>query len=145
MIVSGRGSYGLGWYYGGQKTRLLVIRGKLNAQRYINEVLNAEAIPFMQRNTPVVFQQDNARPHVARITQARLAAANVNVMHWPANSPDVYPVEHIWGDLGRRRCHAPPRTVNELANALVRCQQYVNSMRRRIETLIRARGGHNRY
>jgi hypothetical protein len=30
----------------------------------INEDLNAEAIPFMQRNAPVVFQQDNARPHV---------------------------------------------------------------------------------
>jgi hypothetical protein len=45
---------------GGQKTRLIVIHGNLNAQRYINEVLNAEAIPFMQRNGPVVFQQYNA-------------------------------------------------------------------------------------
>jgi hypothetical protein len=66
---------------GGQKTRLLVIPGNLNAQRYINKVLKAEAIPFMQRNATVVFQQDNARPHVARITQAYFAPANVNVMH----------------------------------------------------------------
>ena len=140
---------------GGQKTRLLVIHGNLNAQRYVNDVLNAEAIPFMQRHAPVVFQQDNARPHVARITQARLAAANVNVMQWPANSPDMNPVEHIWDELGRRvrRRHAL-QTVNELANALVRewnnlpnqlIQRYVNSMRRRIEAFIRARGGHNRY
>jgi transposase len=105
----------------------------------------------MQRNAPVVFQQDNARPHVTRITQARLAAANVNAMHWPAYSPDMNPVEHIFDELGRRdrRRHAP-RTVNERANALVRewnnsliC--FVNSMRRRIEALIRARGGQRWY
>ena len=76
-------------------------------------------------------------------------------MQWPANSPDMNPVEHIWDELGRRvrRRHAL-QTVNELANALVRewnnlpnqlIQRYVNSMRRRIEALIRARGGHNRY
>jgi hypothetical protein len=50
---------------GGQKTRLIIIHGNLNAQRYINEVFNAEAIPFMLRNGPVVFQQDNARPDMA--------------------------------------------------------------------------------
>ena len=76
-------------------------------------------------------------------------------MQWPANSPDMNPVEHIWDELGRRvRRHHAPQTVNGLANALVRewntlhnqlVQRYVNSMRRRIEALIRARGGHNRY
>jgi hypothetical protein len=45
---------------GGQKTRLIVKNANLNAQRNINEVLNAKAIPFMQRNGPVVFQQDKA-------------------------------------------------------------------------------------
>ena len=98
-----------GGIMGGQKTRLIVIHGNLNAQRYINEVLNAEAIPFMQRNGPVVFQQDKARPHIARITRARLAAANVNTMQWPAMSPDMNPIEHIWDVPSRnvRRHHAP--------------------------------------
>ena len=144
-----------GGIMGGQKTRLIVIQGNLNAQRYINHVLNAEAIPFMQRNRPVVFQQDNVRPHVARVTQARLAAANVNVMPWPAMSPDMNPLEHIWDELGRRvRRHHAPGNVHQLALALVRewnnlpnrlVQNYVNSMRRRVETLVRSRGGHTRY
>ena len=139
---------------GGRKTRLIILRGNVNAQRYINDVLNAEAIPFMRRHAPVVFQQENARPHVARVTRAHLAAANVNVMQWPAMSPDMNPIEHIWDELGRRiRRHNVPRNINELANALVRewnnlpnllIQRYVNSMRRRVETLIGARGGHNR-
>jgi predicted GH43/DUF377 family glycosyl hydrolase len=40
----------------GKKTRLIVIHGNLNTQRYINGVFNVEAIPFMQRNGFVVFQ-----------------------------------------------------------------------------------------
>ena len=31
---------------GGQKTRLLVLNGILNAQRYIDEVLYPEVVPF---------------------------------------------------------------------------------------------------
>jgi len=49
-----------GGIMGRQKTRLIVIRGNLNAPRYIDEVLNAKAIQFMRRNAPVVFQHDNA-------------------------------------------------------------------------------------
>ena len=37
---------------GGRKTRLLVLYGNLNAQRYINEVLDREVIPFLLQNRP---------------------------------------------------------------------------------------------
>ena len=44
-----------------RKTRLLVLDGNLNAQRYINEVLVPEVIPFLLQNGPnLIFQQDNA-------------------------------------------------------------------------------------
>ncbi len=76
-------------------------------------------------------------------------------MQWPAISPDMNPIEHIWDELGRRvRKRYVLNTVDELANALVRewnnlpnalIQTYVNSMRRRIGCLITANGGHNRY
>jgi hypothetical protein len=56
-----------------------------------------------------------------RLRKLPARAANVNDMHWPAKSPDKNPVEQILDELGRRvRCRHASRTVNELANALVR-------------------------
>jgi hypothetical protein len=74
----------------------------------------------MQRNGPVVFQQDSTRLYTARMTRACLAAANVNTMQWPAMSPDMNPMEHIWDVLGRnvRRHHAPQNSL-QLTNALI--------------------------
>ena len=50
---------------------------------------------FCQHGPGVTLMQDNARPHVARVTQF-LQQNNVNVMPWPAVSPDLNPIEHKW-------------------------------------------------
>ena len=41
------------------------------------------------------LQHDNARPHVARICRQFLNRNNVNILPWPAVSPDMNPIEHI--------------------------------------------------
>ena len=59
-----------GGIMGSRKTLLVVVNGNLNAQGYINQILATEAIPFIQRHgVRVTLQQDNARPHTARVTQ----------------------------------------------------------------------------
>ena len=50
------------------KTNLVVVRQNMNAQRYCNDILRPVVIPFMNRHYGFVFQQDNARPHTARLT-----------------------------------------------------------------------------
>ena len=60
----------LGGIMGGNKIRLIVINGNINAQTYINDVLTVEALPFIQLHGPnVTFMHDNAHPHSAAITR----------------------------------------------------------------------------
>ncbi|GFV44777.1 hypothetical protein TNCV_563281 [Trichonephila clavipes] len=48
------------------RTPLVRIAGTLNSQRYISKVLEPVVLPYLQGLAPAIFQQDNARPHVAR-------------------------------------------------------------------------------
>ena len=52
------------------RSSLLCIEGNLNSSRYIREVSQPEVLPLFQATPHAIFQQDNARPHVARIVRA---------------------------------------------------------------------------
>ena len=87
---------------GGNKTRLIIINGNINAQTYINDVLAVEALPFIQFHGPnVTFMHDNAHPHSATITRQFLATNDVNGLDWPANSPNLSPIKQVLVKLGR--------------------------------------------
>ena len=103
-----------------------------------------------------IFQQDNTRPHTARVSMNFLQAQNVNCMHWPSLSPDMAPTKHVWDALGRRVDNRPikPTTVATLRQALLEewnnmpkrvIQNIILSMRRRCVACITARGGHTKY
>ncbi|GFX43563.1 transposable element Tcb2 transposase [Trichonephila clavipes] len=73
-------------------------------------------------------------------------------MDWPARSPDLNPIEHVWDFLGRRAL--PPVTIRELRFALqderaAMPQQLIDtlilSMGRRCETCLAVRGDHIPY
>ena len=82
---------------GGQKMDLVVMRDNLNVLRYINDVLRPHAIPFLHNQDPgVTFQHDNGRSDSALITRQFLAQNNVDILPWPAVSPDLSPVEQVW-------------------------------------------------
>ncbi|PRD25287.1 UNVERIFIED_CONTAM: tc3a [Trichonephila clavipes] len=40
-----------------------------------------------------IFQQDNARPHVARIVQMFFVNHQIELLPWPARSSDLSPIE----------------------------------------------------
>ena len=141
---------------GNVTTNLVVIDGNLTAQRYINTVLQPEVIPFLQRHPNTLFQQDNARPHVARQTLNFLNANNVNVLPWPSRSPDINPIEHLWDYLDRQIRLRPqqPHTRQQLSAALLEewrrippafIRRLTFSMRRRVQACLNANGGHTRY
>jgi transposase len=48
------------------------------------------------------FQQDNARPHIARANMDFLHQNSVDVLPLPALSPELSPIEHFWNQLDRQ-------------------------------------------
>ncbi|UYV82646.1 hypothetical protein LAZ67_22000361 [Cordylochernes scorpioides] len=96
------------------RTPLVVIPGTLTAQRYVDDILGTVLLPFLSHHPGLTFQQDNARPHTARVTLDCLQSCRT--LPWPARSPDLSPIEHIWDVMGRRL--QPSRNVDYLARQL---------------------------
>lgn len=49
-----------------------------------------------------IFQQDNAPIHTSASTRAWLATKKVRLLDWPARSPDLNPMENLWGYLSQK-------------------------------------------
>ena len=85
-----------------RRTDLVVVPGILTGQRYIDEILRPHVVPFLHpMGNNGIFQDVNARPHWARIVDGFLQANNVRRLEWPAMSPDLSCIEHVWDVLGR--------------------------------------------
>ncbi|UYV71917.1 hypothetical protein LAZ67_9001141 [Cordylochernes scorpioides] len=95
------------------RSPLLRIQGTMTAQRYVDDVLRPVTLPYLQGVPNALYQQDNARPHTARISQQALQ--DVQMLPWPPYSPDLSPIEHVWDIIGRRLPALPqPRSEDEL-------------------------------
>ncbi|GFV03904.1 transposable element Tcb2 transposase [Trichonephila clavipes] len=60
---------------------LVLIHGSMTAQWYVHDILQPHVLPFMQRLPGTIFQQDNARPPTARVSQECLRT--VTTLPWP--------------------------------------------------------------
>lgn len=139
------------------RTPLHRVEGNLTGLRYRDEILRTHALPTLQQMGPqATFQDDNARPHRARVVTDFLQQVGVNTMDWPACSPDLNPIENLWDELDRRlrTNHPPPRDANHLFQLLEAEWQalphevftnLINSMRRRCVECHDNQGGHTHY
>jgi len=101
-----------------------------------------------------ILQLDNAPAHRGWVTRQMLDDLGVQALPWPANSPDLNPIEHAWDILGRRVQMQHPSTLDQLFEALreewhqipqQQLDRLIASMPHRIGSVIETRGGHSQY
>ena len=69
------------------RTNLVRVQGNLTAQRYRDNILQPHMLNVIDRQREIL-QQDNDRPHTARVAMDCLTQNNINVLPWPSKSPD---------------------------------------------------------
>ena len=131
--------------------------GTLTAVGYITDILEPYVVPYAPYiGDPFVLMHDNARPHKAQCVTDYLRTVQITALKWPAYSPDLNPIEHLWDILKRRirLQQPPPRTLQDLRQALHHIwdqftvhdiRPFIESMPGWCQAVIRARGGHTWY
>ncbi|GFX06476.1 transposable element Tc1 transposase [Trichonephila clavipes] len=102
----------------GSRTDLHIFdAGSVNGTRYCNEIL----LPYVRLLEALwvcssLFMDDNAPCHRTVAAEQLLESEDIERKDWPARSPDLNPIEHVWDFLGRRLAARtlPPVTIREL-------------------------------
>lgn len=134
---------------------LIQLHGRVNANVYKN-LLQQHMVPFLRSspNQPAVFMQDNAPCHTAKQVKQFLETENIEIMKWPAQSPDLNPIENLWKILGDKVMAKKPTTVTELWKRLEeewtkitpeQCERLVMSCGRRCAEVIQSKGLYTSY
>ncbi len=127
------------------------IDGIINSQMWIEEKMLPSLHAFGRR---ALFQHDNDPKHTSKATVGFLKKNRVKVIQWPSMSPDLNPIEHLWGILKRQVEHHSPSSIQSLKEVileewkkidLAKCRQLVHSMPRRLGAVIKNHGGHTKY
>ena len=104
----------------------MFLQGKENSARYIAQVVNPVLLPFLQKEGDELFQQDNTHPHTAAATQCAFHGVQ---LHWPARSPDLSPIEHVW-DMMKQELTLSPEPTTTIATTGARCWDSISQYKR---------------
>ncbi len=135
---------------------LCFLKSTVNAAIY-QEILEHFMLPSADKlygDADFIFQQDLASAHTAKGTKSWLNDHGVTVLDWPANVPDVNPIENLWGIVKRKMRDTRPNNADDLKATVKetwasippqQCHKLITSMPRRIEAVIKAKGAPTKY
>lgn len=113
-------------------------------------------VPYSRNHMPPVFyfQQDNVKLHKTEHVLGYLHRCHIQVLSFPAQSPDLNPIEHMWKMMKDRLPRKNSRNLNQLENNLQECWNEIDadfigsltrSMPNRCRAVIKAKGGPTKY
>ncbi len=135
---------------------LCFLKSTVNAAIY-QEILEHFMLPSADKlygDADFIFQQDLAPAHTAKGTKSWFNDHGVTVLDWPANSPDLNPIENLWGIIKRKMRDTRPNNADDLKATVKetwasippqQCHKLITSMPRRIEAVIKAKGAPTKY
>jgi transposase len=135
------------------------IDGRMDAELY-TRILSDELVQSVEyyglELDEIVFQQDNDSKHTSHTAQKWFEDNGVEVLEWPAQSPDLNPIEHLWAHLKRQLSgyNTSPTSMHELWQRVEAewnkipaqvCIDLIDSMPRRVAAVLKAKGGYTKY
>lgn len=151
---SGRISLGYwGWMSSMGPGELVPVGARFNSALYL-EILREVMLPSVRAHYPdehIYFVQDNCAIHRAAIVREWLNAQNnLTVINWPAKSPDLNPIENLWGQMVLNWDPSEVRNTKNLEETVMStwdnlrggdmCWTMVTGMRSRLEQVIDKNG-----
>src|SRR5713226_1137107 len=146
----------MGWEGVGQ---LAEVEGRMDGDQYV-AILEDHLVPSIEESgifeEEAIFQQDNEPKHTSKKAKKWMEDHNISLLDWPPQSPDLNPIECLWKHIKSELTKYPtqPKGVWEIWERVAEvwdkirpevCQDLIESMPRRVQAVIKAKGGDTKY